>query len=192
MEGFIGFTTPFAGNFAPKGWAFCQGQSLPITQYMALYSIIGILYGGDGKTNFNLPDLRGRTVIGAGTGMGLSSYITGQKGGTEAAALTLPMMPAHLHMLTANVTPNASASADNSSPVDCVYAPPDNGDQIYGSTATAKMASYPGILTTNDTGNGVPFPNLSPVLALNYIICLTRLFSFPELELYLTCILFYG
>jgi microcystin-dependent protein len=89
MEPFIGEITMFAGNFAPRGWAFCDGQLLPISQYSALFSILGTTYGGDGRTTFGLPDMRGRVGIHAGSGPGLSTYRLGQKAGSEKAALPL-------------------------------------------------------------------------------------------------------
>src|SRR5438067_3503009 len=93
----------FAGNFAPKNWAFCAGQILPIAQNTALFSLIGTTFGGNGQTTFALPDLRGRYPIGAGQGPGLANYDLGQVGGTENITLTIGNMPAHSH----TVKPNA-------------------------------------------------------------------------------------
>ena len=86
---FIGEVIMFAGNFAPRGWAFCDGQLLAISQHQALFSILGTTYGGDGRTTFGLPDLRGRVPLHVGNGPGLSSYRLGQKGGTESVGLTI-------------------------------------------------------------------------------------------------------
>src|SRR4051812_29571089 len=97
MEGVIGYTTLFAGNFAPKNWAFCAGQIINIASNTALFSILGTTYGGNGTTTFALPDLRGRTIVGQGTGPGLSSYVLGQAGGTENDTLDISQMPAHVH-----------------------------------------------------------------------------------------------
>ncbi|WP_319641560.1 tail fiber protein [Methanovulcanius yangii] len=96
-EGTLGEVTLFAGNFAPRNWAFCQGQLLPISQNAALFSILGTTYGGDGRTTFALPDLRGRVVVGDGYGPGLSSVRLGQTGGVEQVTLTTSQLPAHLH-----------------------------------------------------------------------------------------------
>ncbi len=85
-------------NFAPKGWALCQGQLLPINQNAALFSILGTQYGGNGQTNFALPDLRGRSLVGMGQGSGLSSYAIGQQGGAETALVTANNLPAHDHL----------------------------------------------------------------------------------------------
>ena len=100
MEGFLGEVRIFAGNFAPRAWAFCEGQLLPISQNSALFSIIGTIYGGDGRTTFALPDLRGRVPVGSGNGPGLSSYRQGAKGGRERVVLTTVQLPSHHHTAT--------------------------------------------------------------------------------------------
>src|SRR5437867_1864890 len=97
LEPFYGEIRMFAGNFAPRNWAFCQGQILPIAQNTALFSLLGTTYGGNGSTTFALPDLRGRVPIHQGQGTGLSSYTMGQNGGTESETLTVNQMPAHKH-----------------------------------------------------------------------------------------------
>jgi len=101
-EPFLGEIGIFAGNFAPRGWSFCDGQLLPIHSYQALFSIMGTTYGGDGETTFALPDLRGRSAIGAGTGPGLPTYHLGQKVGNENTTLTTQQMAAHTHTLPDN------------------------------------------------------------------------------------------
>jgi microcystin-dependent protein len=99
-EPFIGEIMIFGGNFAPRGWAFCDGQLLPVSQNTALFSLLGTTYGGDGRTTFALPDLRGRVPLHPGTGPGLSSRQLGEKGGTETNVLTIGQMPAHNHTIT--------------------------------------------------------------------------------------------
>ncbi|UCG56649.1 MAG: tail fiber protein [Phycisphaerales bacterium] len=96
-EPFLGQVDIFAGNFAPRGWAFCDGQLLPISSYSALFSILGTIYGGDGRTTFALPDLRGRIPVGAGHGPGLSNYLLGQRGGWESVSLGVNQLPGHDH-----------------------------------------------------------------------------------------------
>src|SRR5271166_127685 len=96
-EPFLGQIILFAGNFAPRGWAFCDGSLLSISQYTALFSILGTTYGGNGTTNFALPDLRGRAAVGFGQAPGLSNYILGEQTGSETVALTGPQMPVHTH-----------------------------------------------------------------------------------------------
>ena len=102
-DGYIATLSVFAGNFAIRNCAFAQGQILPIASHTALFSLVGTIYGGDGRTTFGLPDTRGRSVIGAGTGPGLSTISLGQKGGREALTLTVANMPAHSHDATAEV-----------------------------------------------------------------------------------------
>src|SRR5271157_5430691 len=99
----------FCGNFAPTGWAFCNGQILPIAQNTALFSLLGTTYGGDGRTTFALPDLRGRVPISSGQGPGLASYALGQSGGAETATLGASQLPAHNHLVNAVSGPATSA-----------------------------------------------------------------------------------
>src|ERR687884_310806 len=100
-EPFIGLVTIFAGNFAPRGWALCQGQLLPIAQNTALFSILGTTYGGNGQTTFALPDLRGRAPIGTGQGPGLPSYTLGEAAGSPSITLLSTQMPMHNHLVAA-------------------------------------------------------------------------------------------
>ncbi|MBY8976315.1 tail fiber protein [Rhodobacteraceae bacterium NNCM2] len=97
MEPFLGEVSLFAGNFAPRGWTFADGQLLPISQFSALFAILGTQFGGDGRTTFALPDLRGRVPIGFGSGPGLPTARIGERIGTESFALTTSTMPAHDH-----------------------------------------------------------------------------------------------
>ena len=96
MDEMIGIVKIFAGNYAPRGWAFCRGQLLPIGQYKTLYSILGTTYGGDGRTTFALPDLRGRSPISAGNGPGLDPHALGSRGGVERVVLDTAELPAHI------------------------------------------------------------------------------------------------
>src|SRR2546423_9596681 len=100
---FVAEIRMFAGNFAPKGWATCDGQLLPISQNTALFSLLGTYYGGDGKSNFALPDLQGQTPIGQGQGAGLSERFLGEAGGTDNVTLLTSEMPLHNHFLQADV-----------------------------------------------------------------------------------------
>src|SRR5580692_9787214 len=99
---FLGMIAIFPYNFAPNGWAFCQGQLLPITQNAALFSLLGTTYGGSGTTTFALPDLQGRVPLGAGNGSGLTPRVIGELGGAENVALTIGELPAHMHLITLN------------------------------------------------------------------------------------------
>ncbi|MDH4473755.1 MAG: tail fiber protein [Fluviicola sp.] len=172
MEGVIGFTTLFAGNFAPKSWAFCQGQTINIASNTALFSILGTQYGGNGTTTFMLPDLQGRTMVGAGTGPGLSTYNIGQKSGVENASMTTSNMPAHMHPVTAQLNISATGNpANTASPIGNLYAVEQGSELIYGLDGNVQMAKINGNITMTNTGAGAPFEILRPLLGLNYIIC---------------------
>ncbi len=112
-EPFVGEIRMFAGNFSPRGWAFCDGQLLAVSQNEALFSLLGTLYGGDGRTTFGLPDLRGRIPIHAGSGPGLSARKLGTKGGLEKVTLTEQQIPAHNHIQQGTSSDATSASPGN-------------------------------------------------------------------------------
>jgi len=174
----------FASNFAPQGYAFCNGQILAISTNTALFSLIGTYYGGNGQNNFALPDLRGRVPVhtggGSGQGPGLSPYNLGQVGGTETVALTQQQIPAHSHSFNANKTAGTTAVPGNT-----VYlsAGPATGS---GPNAT-QLKTY---TTDTSAGNIVPLinnaigsaggnqghNNLQPYLAVNYVIALQGVF----------------
>jgi microcystin-dependent protein len=170
MEGVIGFTTLFAGNFAPKNWAFCQGQTINIQSNTALYSLIGTFYGGNGTTNFKLPDLQGRAVVGVGQGPGLSDYLIGQVGGAEAVTVTVQQMPAHVHPVQVTITQNGASGATLASPADNTYGS-DNSGTAYTSPANTGLKPFAGSITMQNAGLGTPVPTVNPYMALNYIIC---------------------
>lgn len=174
MEGVIGFTTLFAGNFAPRNWAFCAGQIINIAQNTALFSILGTTYGGNGQTTFGLPNLCGRKVVGAGTGPGLSAYKLGQVGGAENTTLTTAQMPAHVHPLLVTMTLRSSddtgtvASADGA-----IFAGNGSG---YASASTGPMKSFTGVVQMTNTGGSVPYSIVPSYLGLNYVICMYGVF----------------
>jgi microcystin-dependent protein len=169
MDGILGFTTLFAGNFAPVNWALCDGKLLSISQYPHLFAIIGIIYGGDGKKTFALPDLRGRAIAGAG-----ESWSLGQAGGNEHLPLTPAMFPAHSHNITATVTPKAASTTNSAIPENAVYATGANSLYTYGDPDTY-LGNYDAVITTSEVGgkNNTSVEALHPVLALNYIICVS-------------------
>ncbi len=172
MEGVIGYTTLFAGNFAPKSWAFCAGQTVNIASNTALFSILGTTYGGNGTTTFMLPDLRGRTIVGAGTGPGLSTYNLRQAGGVENASMSSGNMPAHMHSVTAQLNISATANpASLSNPIGNLYGLDQNAETIYSADGNIQMAKINANITMSNTGAGAPFEILRPLLGLNYIIC---------------------
>ena len=155
----------FAGNFAPRGWAFCDGQLLPISENQALFSLIGTIYGGDGRTAFALPDLRGRAPIHQGNGAGLSDYRLGQRGGTEEVTLTTDQMPAHSHALQANTKRGNSPDPANASIADSKGR---DRDYMKSGEVNASMSSN----SIASTGGGQPHDNRQPYLAVNYIIAM--------------------
>lgn len=176
MDEFLGIIKLFAGNFAPRGWAFCQGQLLAISQNTALFSILGTTYGGDGRTTFALPDLRGRVPVGFGSGPGLPSFEQGQTGGEVAHTLLQPELPAHTHALAVS---NANASVST----------PAQGNTIATPGAMSGREFIPTLGYTNTppntalnpqsvgvAGSSMPHNNMQPYLGLNYIICLEGIY----------------
>lgn len=174
---YVALVTPIACNFAPQGWALCYGQILPISQFTALFSLLGTNYGGDGKSTFALPDLRGRAIVGDGQGPGLSPYDIGQSGGTEATTLNTTQIPAHIHTLTVSATLGCASSNGNSTnPNNAVYAPLSSGSNAFSSSGSQKMQAYNINVNTAPAGVGIPFSNRNPYLTLTYIICLQGIF----------------
>ncbi|WP_431477560.1 phage tail protein [Massilia eburnea] len=167
-ERYIGEIRMFSGNFAPVGWAMCNGQLLPIAQNTALFSILGTTYGGNGKTNFALPDLRQRIPMHAGTGPGLSPRDLGEQGGEAATTLTALQLPSHSHGMTAS-----SATASVQSPANALLAKPVTISAPYHE-ATSLAPSPQGPLGT--AGGSSVHNNLQPYLVVNFIIALSGIF----------------
>ena len=175
MEPFIAQIILFAGNFAPRGWAFCQGQILSIAQNTALFSLLGTTYGGNGQTTFALPDLRGRTPIHPGQGPGLSNFVLGQAAGVESVSLLLTNMPAHNHTVT--VTPRAvSEAGDTSDPTNAYLANSGALDREFKTTGTFVNMGPSAAGSSSVAGGSQPFQIRNPYLALNYIIALEGIF----------------
>lgn len=186
QDPFIGEIRIFAGNFAPRGWAFCDGQLLSISSNSALFSILGTTYGGDGRTTFALPDLRGRAPIHAGHGAGLTNRVLGSKTGTEQTTITILNLPNHSHSAsltgsTASVSIPVNVSdgdADETNPGSGVLA--NTGDDLYASSPSTGsqysgapvQADVNGNVTIGSTGAEQPFNNMQPVLTVHYIIAL--------------------
>jgi len=166
---FLGQITIFTGNFAPRNWAFCNGQLLSIAQNTAVFSILGTTYGGNGTTNFALPDLRGRVAIHTGQGPGLSNRVLGEVGGEENHTLTIPEMPAHNHQIAATTT-----DGNSQTPAGTLLAKDTLGGTTGFSTAAANTTMSPSSIAVS--GGGQPHNNLPPFLALNYIIGLQGIF----------------
>lgn len=169
----------FAGNFAPRGWAFCNGQIMPISQNTALFSILGTTYGGDGRTTFALPNLQGRYGVQFGQGPGLNPVALGEMGGAEQVTLLATNLPSHTHALTgATATmPSTSAGGTTDSPNGSIpSANASHEDYASATAANGSMAPAPVAGSTSATGGSQPFPIRSPYLGLSFIIALQGIF----------------
>ena len=197
-EAYIGSVEPWSGSFAPYNWAWCDGQILSLSQFDTLFAVIGTAFGGDGRTTFALPDMRGRVPLGAGTAVGGPTYILGTKAGVEAITLSAGQMPAHLH--SAEFTP-ASGSAlsasvalpvktgigsGNNDPVGKYFGGSGSTSLYYtdytdGSTMAQVSAAITGqaatgVVTVGNAGASMPVPVLQPYLVLPFIICVAGMF----------------
>lgn len=168
---FIGEVRIFAGNFAPRDWAFCDGQTIQISQNPALFSILGATYGGDGRTTFGVPNLQGRAPMHAGQGPGLTRRSLGERGGVDQVTLGVGDIPSHTHALQ-----GANAVGDQASPVGNAFAQSPTGRQGFflydNDDNTGAMDSN--ILAS--TGSQGPHNNLQPYLVLQFIIALQGTF----------------
>jgi microcystin-dependent protein len=170
MDPFLGQIIMFAGNFAPRGWALCDGQLLPIAANQALFSILGTTYGGDGKTTFALPDLRGRVAIHPGQGPGLTPRRLGEKAGTETVSMTVNNLPPHNPaMNVVNGDAKAATPAGN--------LPGNAQTQLYSSGQPSAQMNAQAI---GNTGEGQPVPVVQPFECVNYIIALQGIFPSRE------------
>ncbi len=174
MEGTMATIMIFAGNFAPGNWMLCAGQILSISEYDALFSLIGTTYGGDGQTTFALPNLQSRVPVGTGTGGGLSPIALGQSAGTESVTLSQGQMPTHAHVVVAKVSASA-ANVDNSNNPAKLLAVP--GTNLYAPSSAATGTSLGGAsVTLNPQGGSQPIEILQPYLAINYVICVEGIY----------------
>ena len=161
----------FPFNFAPKGWAFCDGQILPISQNTALFSLLGTTYGGDGKSNFALPDMRGNAPMQPGQGPGLSPHDLGETGGSETVTLLDSEIPAHAHFMRAH---NAD-QADHQVPSPTTSIAQSANGFAYQSTTNSNLVQLAGV-TLAPAGGDQPHNNLQPYLTLNFCIALQGVF----------------
>ncbi len=162
-EAFVGEIRMFAGGFAPRGWALCDGQLLAVAQNDALFSLLGTIYGGDGRSTFGLPDMRGRVPVHWGSGPGLSPRRIGQKGGAEKVTLVVNQLPVHSHRPTAVTTPNAGVDPSGkvtARSVKNIYRKPAQNDIPMSVAAIAA------------TGGSQPHGNMVPFQCVNFIIAL--------------------
>jgi microcystin-dependent protein len=174
-EPFLGEIRMVGWNFAANGWALCNGQLMPISQYQALFALLGTTYGGNGTTTFALPNLQGRVPINQGTGLGLSPYTIGQSSGSESITLLPNQMPAHNHLMGVSNLPGAVAD-----PTNAIMAQGNSGAgrspvlvSDYVSTAATGTLAPTAIAPS---GGNQPHSNIQPFLCINFIIALTGIF----------------
>lgn len=173
-EAYPGQIVLFAGNYAPKNWALCNGQVLSISANSALFAVIGNVYGGDGRTTFALPDLRSRVPVAAGNGTNLSPYAIGATGGVDSVTLTTNQMPLHTHLQAA-----AKTLGTTDDPTNAYLAQVPDGQGGVAATFVASPGAAGATMNSNSIspcGNSQPHTNLQPFLALNYIICVQDLY----------------
>jgi len=171
-EPFLGQIMLVPYNFAPSGWAFCQGQVLPISQNAALFSLLGTFYGGNGTSTFALPNLQGSMPIGQGTGPGLPGYVMGEQGGVQNVTLLATEIPSHTH-----VHQGAGSDGSSTNPVGNNFGDLSRSEKAYyvtppapGSTALMNIGAL------QQTGGGQPHSNLQPYLVMNYVIALRGIY----------------
>lgn len=177
MDQYLGIIMMFGGNFAPRGWANCDGSLLSIAQNTALFSILGTTYGGNGQTTFGLPDLRGRVPIHYGQGPGLPAYSLGQMGGTETVTLTPAQMAQHQHPVTASFHIGVSGNNPNTDEAAGSFIS-NNSTPIFA-TASAPGNFLGGVsnnISFGLSGGNQPFSVLQPYLAITFIIALEGIF----------------
>lgn len=197
MDPLLGEIRMFAGAFPPIGWAFCDGTILPISQYVALFAVIGAIYGGDGNTTFQLPDLRGRVPlhVGGSAGAGLSAHTLGQKSGLETTTLTEANLPSHIHSITSTSSGSSSADLKVYNGVGDVNTPSsaksiagivkvgvnegntlstNDANTVISGAVTNIQSTIPS--ETGSAGSGEVFNNMQPYLGMNYIIAINGIF----------------
>jgi microcystin-dependent protein len=165
-EPILGEIRLFAGNFAPSGWALCNGQLQSITQNTALFALLGVSYGGDGKTTFALPDLRGRVPIGEGDGAGLTPRVVGEAGGEAAVSLIATEMPLHTHLA------NCSSQASSNQPEGAYWASTGRAANAYAATPASNLS----VLAAQPAGGSQPHNNRQPYLGMTFIIAMEGIF----------------
>jgi len=168
-DNFIGEIRAFPFNFAPNGWATCSGQLMAINQNTALFSLLGTYYGGNGTSNFALPNLQGQIAVGQGQGVGLSAYGIGETTGTEVVTLLASQMPSHSHTLPVSATAGHITTPSSS----VVLGATGRGSPLlYSATENASMSTS----EQSNAGGNSSHNNMMPYLAINYCIALTGIF----------------
>lgn len=168
MDPFVAEIRVFGFNFAPRGWAFCDGQLMILSQNTALFSLLGTTYGGDGRTNFALPDLQGRAPMHPGQGPGLSLHDLGEPGGSASVSLLESEIPSHSHSVSGTSTPSSLPSPANN-----LWAP---GAGRTAPAAFQSGAANTAMLPTGPSGGNQPHNNMQPYLCMNFCIALQGVF----------------
>ncbi|WP_207429022.1 phage tail protein [Pedobacter sp. SYSU D00535] len=171
MEPYIGEIKMFGGNFAPRGWALCNGQLLSIAQNTALFSILGVTYGGNGQTTFALPNLMGRVPMHWGQGAGLTNRLLGETAGTETVTLLNSQMPAHNHLISASSVEGASPSPEGNYIASSID-PGGNPINAFATTPNTTM----NVATVSASGGSQPHANMQPYQCVTFIIALEGIF----------------
>lgn len=179
MDPFIGQIQTFGFNFAPRAWAMCDGQLLPISSNSALFSLIGTIYGGDGRTTFALPDLRGRAALHQGNGPGLSDRRIGSRGGSERNTLNITQLPSHNHSAAGTIQahfqpPTGGGSTNN--PNGANFAGMGGVDIYTNQGVNVNMAANNVSVTVGNTGGNQSFNNMQPYLTITWCIALQGIF----------------
>ncbi len=170
MDQFVGQIIAVGFNFAPVGWVLCNGQLLPISQYDVLFNLIGTTFGGDGQTTFGVPDLRGRSPVGQGTGPGLPTAILGQVAGTESVTLLGTQIASHQHLLAAST---GAGTLQKPTGTSILATQPNTDVQIYGAAPSTVSLTPTSI---GQTGGSQPHENRQPFNTVNYIISTVGIF----------------
>lgn len=179
MDFYLGMVIPWAINFLPMGWLLCDGSTLQISQYQALYSLLGNMYGGDGVNTFKLPDLRGRIIVGGGAGPGLTQYQPGDMGGAEGICINTTNMPVHTHALMGNTNTALPSTATPASTSVLSIGKDALGKTIkmYGNVSTTQPTLTPmNAQSIGTAGEGNPISVMQPYQTINYYICVSGLY----------------
>ncbi|HMQ49848.1 MAG TPA: tail fiber protein [Saprospiraceae bacterium] len=171
MDPIIGQIQPFGFNFPPKGWALCDGQILPISTNTALFSLLGVTYGGNGQTTFALPDLRGRAMMHQGNGLGIDPVVIGQKGGNNSTTLSSANLPSHTHAIQLPVN-NGTGGTDE--PAGAYLAASPAGDAFAGTPGANQF--YGSGINSSAVGNNQSFSNMQPYLTISICIALQGIY----------------
>lgn len=175
MEGYISEIRMWGPNWAPRNWALCQGQLLPIASNTALFSLIGTIYGGDGRTTFALPDMRGRIPVGTGNGPALTPRVIGQRGGQEDVTLNVAEIPSHNHTAAGTVKA-VGAPGNQRIPTNHNLAGTAGDLQYSDAGVNANMAANNVGVTVGNTGGNLSHENMQPWQCVNFVICLQGIF----------------